>query len=109
MGGNECSSQQQFLCGNPLTPILLVFQRSCRDLMHNRIRSFLLPEEQRRQVVEQMQRTRQGGECWLVLHSLGASSLTLMQRIVVMPVMKENSEENPATQYNIASFWLQEE
>lgn len=74
--GNECSSQQQFLCGNPLMPILLVFQRSCGNLVHNRIRGFLLPEEQRRQVMEQMQRARQGGECSFVLHNLGASSLT---------------------------------
>lgn len=52
-----------------------VFQRSCGDLLHNRIRGFLLSEKQRLQVIQQMQRARQGGERSFVFCRLGASNL----------------------------------
>lgn len=56
-------------------PIPLVFQRSCRDLLHNRIRAFLPSEEQRLHVIKQMQKAMVGGECSFVVRRLGASNL----------------------------------
>lgn len=54
-------------------PIPLVFQSSCRDLLHNRIRGFLPAEEQRLQVIKQMQRAGGGhGTRSFVVRRLGS-------------------------------------
>lgn len=74
----NATSSSYFLCGDPFMPISLVFQRGCRDLLHNRIRAFLPSEEQRLQVIKQMQRAKRGwggGECSFVVRRPGASNL----------------------------------